>query len=158
MDLTFRTEQGRFNYRVGAIIIQDKKVLVVKNAKASYHYSVGGRVRYNETCEAAVKREVLEETGFEMEIDRLAFFHENFFDDRDTGEHYHEISLYYVMKVPENFYQMQCQSITENGVEEQLVWLPIENLKEYVVFPEFFETELPKLSETVKNIVTIQNK
>lgn len=158
MDLTFRTGQGRFNYRVGAIIIQDNKVLVVKNAKSSYYYSVGGRVHYNETCEAAVKREVLEETGVEMEIDRLAFFHENFFDERDNGEHYHEISLYYVMKVPKNFLQMQCESFTENGVKEQLAWLPIENLKEYVVFPEFFATELPQLSDKVKNIVSIQNK
>lgn len=71
MDLTFKTEKGRFNYRVGAIIIQDGKVLVVKNSASSYYYSVGGRVHYNETCEEAVKREVREEVGIEMDIDRL---------------------------------------------------------------------------------------
>ena len=50
MDLTFNTLDGKFNYRVGAIIIHDNKLLVVKNRKATYFYSVGGRVNYNETC------------------------------------------------------------------------------------------------------------
>ncbi|MGD9567937.1 MAG: NUDIX domain-containing protein [Sedimentibacter sp.] len=58
MDLTFKTINGRFNYRVGAIIINNGNVLVVKNHKSTYFYSVGGRVHFNETCEEAVKREV----------------------------------------------------------------------------------------------------
>jgi len=31
MDCTFKTEEGKFNYRVGAIIIHDNKLLMVKN-------------------------------------------------------------------------------------------------------------------------------
>lgn len=158
MDLTFKTEKGRFNYRVGAIIIQDGKVLVVKNSASSYYYSVGGRVHYNETCEEAVKREVREEVGIEMDIDRAVFFHEQFFDEKDTREHFHEISLYYLMKIPDNLSKMMCSSITENGVEEQLIWLPINRLDEYVVFPRFFQTELLHLPMEMKNIVDIQNR
>lgn len=56
MDLTFNTSKVRFNYRVGAIIIKDDRLLVVKNSKATYFYSVCGRVNYNETCEEAIKR------------------------------------------------------------------------------------------------------
>ena len=79
MDLTFKTEQGRFNYRVGAIIIQNGKLLMVKNKILPYYYTVGGRVKMNETSEEAVLREVFEETGVHFEIDRLGFIHENFF-------------------------------------------------------------------------------
>ncbi len=158
MDLTFNTTEGRFNYRVGAIIIKDGKVLVVRNANSTYYYSVGGRVHYNETCEEAVKREVKEELGIDMEIDRMVFFHEQFFDERDSKEHFHEISVYYVMKVQENIQNIICNSITENGVEESLVWLTIENLEQYVVFPRFFVTELRDLPTSMKNIVDIQNR
>jgi len=42
-DLTFETQYGRFNYRVGAIIIDDGKLLMVKNPNSPYYYSVGGR-------------------------------------------------------------------------------------------------------------------
>lgn len=54
----FTTEQGKFNYRVGAIIIHDNKLLMVKNKKAPYFYSVGGGVKLHESAEHAVVREV----------------------------------------------------------------------------------------------------
>ena len=56
-DLTFRTEYGRFNYRVGAIIIHDGKLLLMRNSEAPYVYTVGGRVRFDETTAEAVLRE-----------------------------------------------------------------------------------------------------
>ena len=68
MDLTFRTSHGRFNYRVGAIIIHDGKLLLMKNPEAPYLYSVGGRVGYDETTEEAAVREVLEETSVHASI------------------------------------------------------------------------------------------
>jgi len=49
MELTFRTREGRFNYRVGAIIIHQGKVLMIKNNQVPYFYSVGGRARMKST-------------------------------------------------------------------------------------------------------------
>ena len=57
-DLTFRTRCGTFNYRVGAVIIHDGRLLLMKNEEEPYYYTVGGRVRFNETTEEAVIREV----------------------------------------------------------------------------------------------------
>ena len=51
---------------------------MVGNERADYLYSVGGRIRFGETAEEAVRWEVYEETGVRMEIDRLGFVHENF--------------------------------------------------------------------------------
>lgn len=158
MDLTFNTLDGKFNYRVGAIIIHDNKLLVVKNRKATYFYSVGGRVKYNETCEEAVKREVKEELGIEMDIDRAVFFHEQFFDEKDSKEHFHEIAMYYLMKVSDNITDISCCSLTHNDIEEELTWLPIDSLINYTVFPKFFETELLNLPKSLKNIVEIQKR
>ena len=158
MDLTFKTIGGRFNYRVGAIIINNGNILVVKNHSSTYFYSVGGRVHFNETCEEAIKRGVKEELGIDMEIDRAVFFHEQFFHEKDTKEHFHEISVYYLMKTAENIEGIVCDSLTENGIEEELVWLSINNLDKHTIFPRFFTTELTNLPVSMKNIVDIQNR
>ncbi len=47
---------------------------MVGNDRQDYLYSVGGRVKFGETAEQAVIREVFEETGTEMEVDHLGFY------------------------------------------------------------------------------------
>jgi len=158
MDLTFRTNKGKFNYRVGAIIIKDGKVLMVKNSRASYYYSVGGRVKFNETCDAAIVREVKEELGVDMEIDYLAYFHENLFDEKDTNEHFHEIALFYIMKPIKDWSKIACNSfVEEDGAKEYLEWLPIDKLSEFMAYPAFFASELKVLHRELKHITEVRN-
>jgi len=45
--------------RMGAIILRDDKVLMVKNNRDPYYYSVGGRVKLQETLEEAIIRNAL---------------------------------------------------------------------------------------------------
>ena len=71
-DMSVPCEEGFINLRVGAIILKDDKLLMVGNkARPEYLYSVGGRIKFGETSEEAIIREVYEETGVHMEIDRL---------------------------------------------------------------------------------------
>ena len=101
MDCTFKTEEGKFNYRVGAIIRNGNRILMARNpgeTRGDMWYSVGGRVRFGETAEVACLRELKEETGLELELERLAAIHENFFRDAE-GTLYHEISLFFLVKV-----------------------------------------------------------
>lgn len=140
-DLTFKTPIGRFNYRVGAIIIQNGKVLMVQNQSSSCYYSVGGRIKYGESSAQAIIREVFEETGVCLEIERLGFIHENFFVEQVTNEVFHELSLYYYMKIPESF-TPHCTSTSENGITESLSWLDISHLKNLEAYPTFFKNRL----------------
>ena len=163
-DITLKIDGGYFIYRVGAIIVNDGKVLMAKNESFPFYYSIGGRVDYNETSENAVLREVYEETSVKFEIDRLAFIHENFF----VAEwlHYspcHEIAFYYLMKENENVNNVVCKSIVlENivpgGIKESIHWLPINDLDNYEFYPEFFKTELSCLSNGIVHYVTKNNK
>ena len=61
-DMNVPCEDGRVNIRVGAIIMKNNKILMVGNeARPEYLYSVGGRIKFGETSEEAVVREVLSE-------------------------------------------------------------------------------------------------
>ena len=102
-DLCVRFDGGVLNVRAGAIILKDGKVLMVGNDRTDYLYSVGGRIKFGESAEEAVMREVLEETGVEMEVDSLGFVHENFFygdGPTNSGKVIYELSFYFYMKVP----------------------------------------------------------
>lgn len=153
MDISFRTAAGRFNFRVGAIIIQDNQILMVKDHRDPYYYSVGGRVHLHETLEEAVLREVLEETGIPLEIVKLGFIHENFFSLEHSGEVFHEISFFYYMKPIKNF-TLVNQSVTEDDVEEHLEWIPLDRIHEYTLYPEFFKTHLYAGLSQVQHFVT----
>lgn len=60
---------GVVNIRAGAIIVKDGKFLMVGSERVNYLYSVGGRIKFGETAEEEVVREVFEETGIKMEFD-----------------------------------------------------------------------------------------
>lgn len=154
-DMSVPCEEGILNIRVGAIILRDGKFLMVgNNGRPEYLYSVGGRIKFGETAEEAVKREVLEETGYELEIDRLGFVHENYFyGDASTnfGKLIYEISFFFYMKVPDDF-EPECNSSTEDDSDEFLRWITPDEPVKY--FPEFFRHELKNPTDSVKHFVT----
>ena len=156
MDCTFITPEGKFNYRVGAIIIHNNKVLMATNKRDNYFYSVGGRVRMHETAEDAVKREVFEETNCNLEIDRLAIIHENFFTLEHNNQKYHEVCFYFYMMVPEDI-EIYCSSVNDENIDETMEWLPINELDKFIIHPDFFANELTNSTDNIKHIVTFQN-
>ena len=121
-DMTVPCGEGLINLRVGAILLRDGKFLMASNRRDPYLYSVGGRIQFGETAEEAVLREVEEDTGRRLEVDRLGFVHENFFtsDPRlHTGRVVYEISLFFYMKTPQDF-EPVSRSFTEDGAREFL--------------------------------------
>lgn len=153
-DICVPCGDGFVNLRVGAIIQKNGKILMVGNENVNYLYSVGGRIQFGETAQEAVVREVLEETGVKMEVDRLGFVHENYFvgdSPAKMGKTVYEISLFFYMKVPENF-APENRSFTEDDHKEFLTWVtPGDEHKKY---PAFFDTELLTPSQGVRYFVT----
>lgn len=153
-DMTVPCEDGFINLRVGAIIMKNGKILMVGNDRADYLYSVGGRIKFGETSEEAVVREVFEETGVKLEVDRLGYIHENYFygdAESNLGKLIYEVSYFYFMKVPEDF-EPVCMSMTEDDHEEFLCWIDINDPKRY--YPEFYRTELLHPIDGVKHFAT----
>ena len=80
MNLDFQKDNFRFNARVSAIIYnKDKmKVLLFKVEDGRDYYLLpGGRISINEDSKTAIKREIKEELGFDLDFD-LCSIQENF--------------------------------------------------------------------------------
>lgn len=152
-DMCVACGDGIVNIRAGAIIMKDGKLLMVGNNRDDYLYSVGGRIKFGETAEEAIVREVLEETGVQMEVDRLGFVQENYFYaevPENRGKLIYEISFYFYMKVPENFVPIS-ESFTEDQHKEYLRWVSMD--EDIRMYPIFFRTELQNPIEAVKVFV-----
>lgn len=153
-DMTVACDNGLINIRVGAIIMKNGQFLMVGNERSDYLYSVGGRIKFGETAEEAVMREVMEETGVRMEVDRLGFVHENYFyGDAPTnlGKLIYEVSFFFYMKVPQGF-EPVSDSFTEDESKEYLRWVSADD--SVTIYPEFFRTELKVPEMTVKHFVS----
>lgn len=154
-DLTLPCAGGLVNLRVGAILLKDGRFLMVRNAREDYFYSVGGRIQFGETAEDAVVREVEEETGRRLAVDRLGFVHEACFPYDTPGENLgrlmYEVSFYFYMKTPEDF-EPVCMSFAEDGAEEYLEWVAPDEPR--TIYPAFFREELRHPAKAVKHIVT----
>ena len=180
-DITVRCDEGFINIRVGAIIMKDGKFLMAGNDAVDYLYTVGGRIQFGESAEEAVVREVLEETGVKMEIDRLGFIHENFFygdSSHNMGRLVYEISFIFYMKVPEDFHPVS-QSRPGDSHQEPLYWISagsdtehdtsdtsdtsdtldtLDSLEKITIYPGFLRTELMNPVDGVRHLVTRDGK
>ena len=152
-DMSVSCGEGMINIRAGAIILKDGRFLMVRDHASDYFYSVGGRIKFGETAEEAVIREVLEETGVRMEIDHLGFVQENYFigdSPSNMGRVIYELGYYFYMKTPENF-EPARDRITEDSRTEFLEWVSPDEPR--AIFPEFFRTELDITDISVKHKV-----
>lgn len=154
-DCGFTRDSNWFRYRAAAIIVENECVLFAGNQNESYLYSIGGGVHMGETAEAAVRREVFEETGVHYQIDHLAVIHENFFNESGgtlKGLNCHEVCLYFLMK-PRGTQELHSGSYTQ-GVRETMHWVPIKDLDKYRAFPSFLREYLNTEHSGIEHIVT----
>ena len=91
----------RFNFRIAGLAFREGHVLVHRATHEAFWTFPGGRAEIGEASEETLKREMREELGVDVTIERLLWTVENFFryEERD----YHEIGFYYRMSLPGSF-------------------------------------------------------
>jgi 8-oxo-dGTP pyrophosphatase MutT (NUDIX family) len=139
-DLCVPCGDGLLNVRVGAIIIKDERALMVKSKFGDYCYSVGGRIRLGETAEQAVVREVFEETGVKMTVDRLGYVSEVYFYNDSPklfGKPVYELAFYFYMNAPADF--APASDHIADG-EEPFVWVAPDDPR--TLYPGFMREAL----------------
>ena len=126
-----------FTVRAAALIVRDGKLLMAKSSDHPCYYTVGGVVELGESSAEAVVREVREETGCMLDIDRLAYVQERFFTV--SGHKYHELVFFYQMR-DSTALTIADGDFTDQPPKETLHWLPIRDLPSLNIVPECLKT------------------
>ncbi len=85
-----------------AIVFRGDEVMVVRDSEDSFHVVPGGRLEQGETPEEALRREVLEETGWTLsEIAYLGFAHYRHMAPKPAGYAYPYPDFFQVIYVAE---------------------------------------------------------
>ena len=145
MDINFKEEGYTFNFRVAALIRNENKILVEQNKQVDYYGLPGGRCKLGEDSISAIIREMLEETGEEMEYVRSVGILENFFISRYTHSPYHEILLIHELKFKnKDVYRKDNIINLEEKKDAKFYWKEIDELnkcKPEIVFKHLNDTE-----------------
>lgn len=149
MDISFQTEEGKFNYRVCGIVIADGKILAMKDERSPYYYLPGGRVMMGETAEQAIIREIREELACAPTIQRPLWLNQAFFVEDVEQTQYHEICLYFLLDITDTDILSKGKRFTmqERHHTHIFEWLALERLQNEYFYPLFLKKEIFRLPD-----------
>lgn len=130
-------EKMRFRNSVYSIIPHEDKLLIVRTRTTGLFAFPGGGIRLGEPIQTALRREVQEETGIQIEIKEHFHFIEDFFyfDPQDIG--YHALMHFYLC-IPLTTDLIAGQNVID-FYSEKPRWAPINELDPGQFQPGFRE-------------------
>lgn len=153
-DWLFVTDEYICDLRTVAVLIKDEKILVQRDKNGSEYALPGGHIKIGETLENGLIREIMEEMGVQIECKRLLWSEECFWEW--NGKQAHNIAFYYLINLCDDF------DIPDNGefVSQKdncnvvIGWMPIDQLQNVTIYPEFLKKEIHHLNEPIKHFVS----
>jgi len=152
--ITFDIGNTRFNFRTVGIALDGDRILIHKALKDDFWALPGGRVEMLESAEDALKREMYEELEVEVQVERLVWIVENFFEL--DGKSYHELAFYFLMTFPPGCHLYKNDEpflIDDGGVKFAFEWHLLGNLEHIRLYPTFLKSGLNSIPKTVEHIV-----
>jgi len=158
MVITIKDKDFRFGVRVGAIIFNENmtKVLLQKQGKHDFYMFPGGRLDVHEEAKIAIKRELKEELGLDVDP-KFKYLSEHFI--KYPNLKYHEIGFYFVAQIvdKEHKYDEECHALDEeNDGISVFKWVSITELSKYDVTPLHIKEKIinkqVSLDETFEHI------
>jgi ADP-ribose pyrophosphatase YjhB (NUDIX family) len=92
--IAVRLLRPRYRVAVAAIILdEDKRILLCEHTYRKFHPwgLPGGGLEYGESPECGIQREVWEETGYEVDVEKLL--------SAESSKDFHHVSLIYLCKI-----------------------------------------------------------
>lgn len=156
MDISFKSDNKKFNYRVCAMMIFDGKILAMHDERSPYYYLPGGRVKIGETAENAVIREVQEELGITPKIARPLWLNQAFFTEDVDNLHYHELCIYFLMDITDTDLPARGEKFTakEGHRVHTFEWLKFDRLEHEYFYPLFLKKDIFNLP----NVFTVRTE
>jgi 8-oxo-dGTP pyrophosphatase MutT (NUDIX family) len=112
---------------VYAVVVHDGKALLMRMRHTGKYHPPGGGISVGERMEDALKREIREETGIEVEVERFARFEELFFYYDPSGTAYHGLHFYYICR-PKTFTLLDDTQVNDDAAAEPR-WVSIQGLQ-----------------------------
>ncbi len=152
--ITFKSSAIRFTYRICGILIHHEHVLCQAAFEGGFWCLPGGRAELGESATVTLLREMQEELGVVVKIERLLYIVENFFID--ANDTHHELGLYFLMTAPADSYLYQSLEtfthMDEMGTPLRFDWLPIARLEEFPLYPPFLQKALQNIPEHTTHV------
>ncbi len=102
----------------------------------------GGHVEFGETLSECLSREIYEESGLNVEADKLVYVHENFYTL--TGIATHEVGFYFLVDLASEFPAPTDEGyVPSREAHIRMRLLPLEHLQDFAVQPAFLRERLP---------------
>lgn len=119
----------KFNFRVACVIEKDGLFLLHKQKRDTFWNLMGGRLKYGELCEEAIKREIKEEIGCDCKTTRTLKVCENFFEIK--GARFHEILVIFKVTL--------LNDIKKENIEDkiEIKWFSKQQLDSIIIKPKF---------------------
>ena len=149
----FEKNDSRFNFCVRGIATNQERVLLFNVIGWNWWGLPGGRVEMLEHSDEALKREMREELATDVKVGRLVWVVENFFKPED--QHYHEIGMYYRMKLPEDSAVFKAEEHTceDGAVTLRFRWFPLADIERLKINSPFLKKGVLRLPRTTRHLV-----
>jgi ADP-ribose pyrophosphatase YjhB (NUDIX family) len=180
--IAFDAGRVRFSFRVTGVAVRDGRVLLqhirqpVRRQPAGevalpgervpsrqveiddFWCLPGGRAELLEPAADTLRREMREELGVAVGVERLLWVVENFFDH--DGRAYHELGLYFAMALPPDAGLHARtgpfagdEAFHEGGIALVFQWQPLDRLGGLALYPTFLRQALRALPATTAHLV-----
>jgi ADP-ribose pyrophosphatase YjhB (NUDIX family) len=154
MMIEFTRDDVRFNYRIAGASILDGRILLQQAIGEDFWVLPGGRAELLESAAETLAREMKEELDVEIQIDRLLWIVENFFEY--SKYRYHELSFIFLMRFPADspLYRVNDSIQGVEGTAPAIFrWFPLGELENVPLYPGFLCGQLLSLPESAEHIV-----
>ncbi|TET90725.1 MAG: NUDIX domain-containing protein [Methanomassiliicoccales archaeon] len=133
----------KFEVIARAIIIVNQEVLLQRNVERDEFALPGGHIEEGETMKQSLVRELKEETNLEIDVGKLVYVNENFFEQE--GQEFHEIGLYFLADIigePPSKLESQESHI-------DFWFIGLDGLAQIDLYPSFLRTVLPEDAKSI---------
>ena len=153
--ITFDEGRVRFTNRVVGIALDRGRVLLHRTDDMNFWALPGGRAELLEPSPETLRREMLEEIGVDVTVDRLLWLAENFFEYGPRS--FHEVGFYFLMHLsPDSPLRDQPSFLGHEGnMPVYFEWHPLATLETVALYPTFLRSGLKSIPANIVHIIHV---